>query len=92
MPAARQILLQALIGLDHLHRQNIVHGDFHAGNSLLELQDINQLSDKDISQDPKKISEPVRRLDGEKNAGDPRHLTRNDPLYQWIATGPNFEH
>jgi serine/threonine-protein kinase SRPK3 len=88
--AARKILLQALMGLDHLHRQNIIHGDFHGGNWLLELQDINRLSDTDIAQYPKKISEPVRRLDGKENTGDPRHLTRNDPLYKWIATGPDL--
>ena len=90
IPAARQILLQALVGLDYLHSKNIVHGDFHPGNWLLELQDINELSEEDSSQDPDKISAPVRRLDGKQNAGDPRHLTLNEPLFRWIATGANL--
>ena len=90
IPAARQILLQALVGLDYLHGKNIVHGDFHAGNWLLELQDINELSEEDLSQGPDKISAPVRRLDGKQDAGDPRCLTLNEPLFRWIATGANL--
>jgi len=87
LPVARRILLQALTGLDYLHNRGIVHGDFHAGNWLFELQDINELSDKDLSQDPRNTSVPVRRLEGKQNAGDPQHLTLNEPLYEWIATG-----
>ena len=90
IPAARQILLQALVGLDYLHGKNIVHGDFHAGNWLLDLQNINELSEEDLSQDPDKISAPVRRLDGKQNAGDPRYLTLDEPLFRWIATGANW--
>lgn len=37
--AARQIILQALTGLDHLHGQRIVHGDFYGVTWVLELQD-----------------------------------------------------
>ena len=90
IPAARQILLQVLMGLDYLHSKNIAHGDFHAGNWLLELQDINELSEEDLSQDLDKISAPVRRLDGKQNARDPRYLTLDEPLYRWIATGANL--
>jgi serine/threonine-protein kinase SRPK3 len=90
LPAARQILLQAATGLDYLHNKSIVHGDFHVGNWLLELQDLDELLDKDLSQDPKNVSAPVRRLDGKQSAGHPRYLTLSEPLYEWIATGANL--
>ena len=90
LPVARRILLQALNGLDYLHSRGIVHGDFHAGNWLFELQDIDKLSEKRLSQDPRNASIPVRRLEGKQSAGDPRYLTVCEPLYEWIATGANL--
>ena len=90
LQAARQILLQALMGLQYLHQRDIVHGDFHAGNWLLELHDLNKASEEELSQDPRRISAPVRRLDGTQNAQDLRHLTLDEPLYRWIETGNNL--
>jgi serine/threonine protein kinase len=89
--AARAIIFQTLIGLDFMHEKGLVHGDLYAANILLSLRDLSQLQDEDLRQSPDKISEPVRRLDGKRDPGDPRFLTLDEPLHERVALGRDLQ-
>jgi len=92
LSAARKLLHQVLLGLDFIHSNGLVHGDFHSGNWLLSLRDISRTSIEDLGQSEAKVSAPVRRLDGhDVEPGAPRFLTLDQPLREWVATGEDLQ-
>ncbi|KAG6850118.1 hypothetical protein H0H93_001039 [Arthromyces matolae] len=67
LPAAisRKVASQSAQGLAYLHSCGVVHGDFHAGNILLEIPDFQTWPvDKVYRYFGKPIKEDVERLDG----------------------------
>jgi len=52
-PKVRSVLLDALIGLSHLHEHKIIHSDIKPANILVDSRERGRLSDFDISVDTK---------------------------------------
>jgi len=52
-PKVRSVLLDALVGLSHLHENRILHGDIKPANILVDSRERGRLSDFDISVDTK---------------------------------------
>jgi len=52
-PVVRSVLLDALVGLSHLHESRIIHGDIKPANILIDSRERGSLSDFDISVDTK---------------------------------------
>jgi hypothetical protein len=50
-PKVRSVLLDALIGVSHLHVHKIIHGDVKPANILVDSRERGRLSDFDISMD-----------------------------------------
>lgn len=89
--AARAIIYQALLGLDFIHAKSLIHGDFYPANLLLSLRDFSKLGVEELRQSSTKVSAPVRRLDGKDDPRDPRFLTLDEPLREWVAAGSDFQ-
>jgi serine/threonine protein kinase len=89
--AARAIIYEALLGLDFIHTKSLIHGDFHPGNLLLSVRDLSKLGVEELRQSSSKVSAPVRRLDGKNDHRDPRFLTLDEPLREWVAAGRDFQ-
>ncbi|KAF2963603.1 hypothetical protein GQX73_g9961 [Xylaria multiplex] len=81
---ARAILKQSLEALAFLHENGIAHGDFHPGNILFSLNNIDSETEdllrQDESADADSISPPVQRLDGKEDRWAPRYLCVGQPL------------
>ena len=88
---ARAFSLALLLGLAFIHSKGLVHGDFHAGNSLFSLRDISKASIEDLRQSQDMVSAPVRRLDGSNDRSAPCFLTLDRPLREWVATGNDLQ-
>ena len=91
LPAARTVIFQAILGLDFIHTSGLTHGDFYPGNLLLSPRDLSKVAIEDLLQSSDKVSAPVRRLDGKSDPSDPRFLTIDQPLREWIAAGNDFQ-
>ena len=52
-PKVRSVLLDALVGVSHLHVNKIIHGDVKPANILVDSRERGRLSDFDISMDTK---------------------------------------
>lgn len=89
--AARTIIYQALLGLEFIHTNGLIHGDFYPGNLLLSLRDLSKVAAEDLLQPSDEVSAPVRRLDGQKDPSNPRFLTLDQPLREWVAAGNDFQ-
>lgn len=89
---ARSMLRQALLGLDYLHQNEIVHGDFQPGNLLFSVKGLDAADEARLLQGtgPGAVSEPVRRRDGKSDLWAPRYLALDQPLTEWIDIGPDF--
>jgi non-specific serine/threonine protein kinase len=91
---ARSILRQALLGLDYLHQQGIVHGDFQPGNLLFGLReaelnavDANTMILESLAR-PRAVSAAPRRLDGKINdPWAPKCLANVQPLVEYTKLG-----
>lgn len=86
------MLRQALLGLDYLHQNDIVHGDFQPGNLLFSVSDLNTADEARLLQGtgPEAVSEPVRRRDGKLDLWAPRYLALNQPLTEFVNIGPDL--
>lgn len=85
LPCARKIIYQVLLAVDYVHSLGMVHGDIYSGNVLFSVKDLSHESSEALSQPSSQISAVVRRLDGPRQAGDPRHLTLNLPLNHFLS-------
>ncbi|KAI0533737.1 serine protein kinase [Xylaria digitata] len=81
---ARAIPKQSLEALTFLHGNGIAHGDFHSGNILFSLDNIDSKTEdllrQDESAEADSISPPVQRLDGKEDRWAPRYLCVGQPL------------
>lgn len=89
LPSARKIVYQALLGLDYMHSVGVVHGDVYTANVLFVVESLSQEPVQNLCQSQDDVSVDVKRLEGSPQSGDPRHLTLNQPLSQFIS--PNTE-
>ncbi len=66
---AKSMLRQALLGLDYLRQNEIIHGDFQSGNLFFSVDELDSVEEARLSQNlgPDSVTEPVRRLDGKKD-------------------------
>ena len=87
------MLRQALLGLDYLHQNEIVHGDFQPGNLLFSVSGLDAVDEACLLQatGPEAFSEPVRRRDGKFDLWAPRYLALNQPLKEFADIGPDFK-
>lgn len=81
---AKSILKQSLQALAFLHENGIAHGDFHPGNMLFALSDIDSKPEDELRQkedvEAELVSPPVQRLDGKQDKWAPRYLCVAQPL------------
>ncbi|CAJ0553206.1 Ff.00g117180.m01.CDS01 [Fusarium sp. VM40] len=91
---ARSILKQSLQGLAFLHRNGIAHGDFHPGNMLFSLTDINGYEEDVLRQvenvESQSTSPPVVRRDGKQDKWAPRYLCIAQPLGSFASPVDEF--
>ncbi|KAI9758624.1 MAG: hypothetical protein M4579_002935 [Chaenotheca gracillima] len=90
---ARDLLRQALLGLDLLHSNGLAHGDFQPGNLLFSLRGLDKVPEVELRQHSVKgsVSKPVRRRDGKKDLWAPRYLALDQSLDAYADVGPGFE-
>ena len=94
LPFTRQVSKQLVLGLDCLHRNQIMHRDIHLGNVLLGLNfDIDQMTESDIqefrSYGEKKFDNGkynLSRTDGKAlQEWDPPYLVEPTPLDDGVS-------
>ena len=89
---AKSILKQALLGIDFLHKNGIVHGDLQPGNLLFSVKDLDSVGELQLSQkeqEPKSFV-PVERLDGKIDLWAPKYLVENRSLTEFVDLSPSF--
>lgn len=81
---AKSVLKQSLQTLVFLHKNGIVHGDFHPGNILFTLNNFNSTPEDLLQQEEdvesQSISPPVERLNGKQDKWVPPYLCVAQPL------------
>ena len=85
LQSARKIIYQVLLGLDYMHSVGLVHGDIYSGNVLLTVRDLSHESLDVLRQPHPHVTADVQRIKGSRQPGDPRHLTLNWPLNQFLS-------
>ncbi|QKX57218.1 uncharacterized protein TRUGW13939_04326 [Talaromyces rugulosus] len=89
---AKRILKHALTGLDFLHKNGIVHGDFQPGNLLFSIRgDLNSVDESKLQQNKANITEPIERLDGQIDKWAPKYLVISESLHQYADLTANLE-
>lgn len=88
---AKRILKQTLLGLDAIHRCDIVHGDIQPGNLLFTARGLDEVDESQLQHDPAKITTPLKRRDGKKDYWAPEYLAINHPLFEYAGFGPDAE-
>jgi len=63
-PKVRSVLLDALVGVSHLHFNKIIHGDIKPANILVDSRERGRLSDFDISLDTTERTAGHKRTSG----------------------------
>jgi non-specific serine/threonine protein kinase len=79
---AKNTLKQSLQALAFLHNNGIVHGDFHPGNVLFTLNDINSKPEDLLQQEDvhsRSLSPEVQRLYGKEDRWAPRYHCISQP-------------
>ncbi|KAJ2966941.1 hypothetical protein NQ176_g9907 [Zarea fungicola] len=84
-PMARSILKQCCQALAFLHENGVAHGDFHPGNMLFAVPDLDSVADEELLRQEENVrtastSPPVERLDGKPDKWAPRYLCVAQPL------------
>lgn len=84
---AKRILKEVLRGLQFLHSNNIVHGDVHKGNILVDvsLPQYTAHSLEELRQ-PADQARPLERLDGKKDLWAPPYLLPPANLRSYVST------
>ncbi|PSN62506.1 kinase-like protein [Corynespora cassiicola Philippines] len=77
---AKRILLHGLRGLDFLHKNGVVHGDFQPGNLLFSLRSLESASEEEMRQVNDGTSVPLHRIDGKKDLWAPNKLFMKQTL------------
>ena len=85
LPSARKIIYQVLLGLDYMHSVGLVHGDIYSGNVLFTVRDTSHEPVDVLHQPNSQVSADVSRIKGSREPGDPRHLTLDWPLNQYVS-------
>ncbi|KAJ5617968.1 hypothetical protein N7537_003082 [Penicillium hordei] len=92
---AKSILKQSLQGLAFLHENGIAHGDFHPGNILFTLNDVDSTPEDLLRQEKdiqaRSISPPVQRLDGKQDEWAPLYLCVAQPLLPFACSAEGFK-
>ncbi|KJZ77710.1 hypothetical protein HIM_02887 [Hirsutella minnesotensis 3608] len=92
---AKTILKQSLQALEFLHKNGIAHGDFHPGNMLFALDDINSKPEDLLWQEEdvqaRSVSPPVQRLDGKQDKWAPRYLCVAQSLAPFMPCAEGFK-
>jgi serine/threonine protein kinase len=88
---AKRILKHTLLGLDAMHRCEIVHGDLQPGNLLFVARGLDKVDESKLQQDPANITAPLERLDGKKDQWAPEYLAIGQPLHEYADLGPSAE-
>ena len=88
----RPMLRQALLALDYLHQNGIVHDDFQPGNLLFSVTGLGESDEACLVQGtgPGDASERVRRRDGKRDLWAPEYLAVDNSLSQFVDTGPGL--
>ena len=89
---AKRILKHALLALQFLHKNGIVHADLQAGHLPSAISNIDRLSEGDLRQDlsgqgRNPAPEVVRRLDGLEDEWAPRYLLLGQSLVDYTKLG-----
>ncbi|RVD84802.1 uncharacterized protein DFL_006525 [Arthrobotrys flagrans] len=80
----KYIAQRTLLGISHLHRNNLVHSDLHTGNVFFRLRDVNSLAKDDFEKRyPEQQKVTLERLDGSKvDSHAPRYIVLNQPCQE----------
>lgn len=91
LSCARRIVHQVLLGLDYMHSVGLVHGDLYPSNVLFAVNDLSQEPMDILCQPYDQVSDDVKRINGPQQPGDPRHLTLNRALIQFLSPDGNVK-
>jgi non-specific serine/threonine protein kinase len=83
-------MLHALRGLDFLHRNGVVHSEFHPGNLLFSMEDISSVSEDKLRQDEASTAIPLHRVDGKTDRWAPTNLYLRQSLHEHVQLGPEL--
>lgn len=86
LAVAKRVLREVLLGLQHLHRNDIVHGDLHPGNILVNLntQGFEATPASRLGQNPEE-GDVLRRFDGRKDLWSPSYLISGANLKEFTS-------
>lgn len=85
LSSVRKIVYQVLLGLDYMHSVGVVHGDLYPSNVLFAVASLSQQPVEALCQPKNDITCPITRMDGPRQAEDPRHLTWVRHLYELVS-------
>jgi non-specific serine/threonine protein kinase len=92
---AKSILKQSLQALAFLHENGIAHGDFHPGNMLFTLDDIDSTPKDVLRQEEdvaaRLVSPLVQRVDGKEDKWAPGYLCVAQPLVPFTCYAEGFK-
>jgi non-specific serine/threonine protein kinase len=92
---AKSILKQSLQALAFLHENDIAHGDFHPGNMLFTLDNIDSTPEDVLRQEEdvaaRLVSPLVQRVDGKDNKWAPGYLCVAQPLVPFTCYAEGFK-
>ena len=80
---AKRILKHALLGLDFLYGNDVVHADFQTGNLLFSLSGLEDIHEAKLTQDMTDTTSPLERLDRKEDKWAPPYLTLPQHLFEF---------
>ncbi|KAJ3522452.1 hypothetical protein NM208_g12853 [Fusarium decemcellulare] len=73
----KTILKQTLLGLETLHKCNMVHGGLRSDALLFETHELESADESELTQSVEADTKTLQRLDGKVDGSAPPYLTRN---------------